>query len=104
MASLLTPECGIPNIILVGVPHINALNRVLAKLKQNRIIHYAWSEPDYDFGFTAIATEPLTSERKMALSNYRLWKYGGGPAQAACGSNPDSATTLPDTSNGVCLQ
>lgn len=102
IASLLRLERGIPNIILIGVPHLRSLNKVLAKLKAHQIPHFAWTEPDYDFGLTAIATAPLEGEQRSVLSNYRL--YGGGPAKADCGSNPDSATMPGDVTSGVCLQ
>ena len=44
------------------------------KLADNAIDHVSWEEPDYDMGFTAIATVPLTGEQKLPLANYRLWK------------------------------
>lgn len=82
MASLLRLEEGTPNIVFVGVPDRRALNRVKAKLSGYQITHYVWSEPDFDFGETAIATAPLSEEEKRPLSNYRV--YSPGPAQAAC--------------------
>lgn len=71
----LTRQESVPNIIAIGVPDKPALERVLAKLKANQIPHYAWHEPDYDYGFTSIATVPLTVEQKQVLENYRLWKH-----------------------------
>jgi hypothetical protein len=79
-----------PNLVYIGVPDVRALNRVLAKLKANQIRHYPWVEPDFGYGFTSIATEPLTEERKEVLSNYRVWRYGSGTGQPACGVNPDA--------------
>lgn len=72
---------GIPNIILIGVPDLAALHRVERKLKGCAIPHFCWSEPDYDFGFTAIATAPLRAEERGPLLNYRLWKFAGGAGQ-----------------------
>lgn len=60
--------------MLVGVPDLAALRRVEKKLIDAQIAHYNWEEPDFDLGFTAIATEALDIERKKALANYRLWK------------------------------
>jgi hypothetical protein len=74
MATLVRPE-GIPNIILIGLPNISALRRAEAKLCANGIPHYAWSEPDYDFGFTAIATTPIHGEQRKALANYRVYSF-----------------------------
>lgn len=74
---------------LVGVPHAAALGRVLAKLKQNQIPHFAWREPDHDFGFTAIATAPLTVSEKKVLSNYRLYN-GEGDSGMVVSAKPPS--------------
>jgi len=83
---------GIPNIVLIGVPDVDALNRVLARLEAAGIPHYCWSEPDNNMGFTAIATTALGGDERQVLRNYRLWKYERGAAQAACGFKPDSLT------------
>lgn len=73
-ASIFTSEPGIPNIVLVGVPDVSALNRVLSKLKANQIPHMVFRDPDLGPDMTAIVTEPLDHEQKKCLSNYRLWK------------------------------
>lgn len=65
---------GIPNIVLIGVPDKAALDRVTQKLAANAIPHCAWSEPDLNLGFTAIATIALTTEQKQPLARYRLWR------------------------------
>lgn len=65
---------GIPNIILIGVPSVHHLYSVMDKLEANRLQYVTWNEPDYDMGFTAIATVPLDVEQKAVLANYRLWK------------------------------
>lgn len=67
------PEFDTPNFVTIGVPDLNALKRVQAKLNVNQVPHYAWVEPDFDLGFTAIATIPLDEEQKKVLSNYRLY-------------------------------
>lgn len=74
MSSQLGFDYRIPNIVVIGVPNKEALERVSAKLLQHKIRHYNYSEPDYQMGFTAIATVPLSVEEKKVLSNYRLWK------------------------------
>ena len=96
MATNYRPEEGIPNIVYIGVPNINALNRVLKKLKDHQIPHYPWIEPDNDFGFTSIATIPLDdSIKRQALKNYRLLKFDRGPGcspRPACSFNADPVT------------
>lgn len=72
MAELYIPDRQTPNIIVIGVPHLTALNRVKTKLQANQIPHYAWTEPDFDMGETAIATVPLDSEQREVLKNYRV--------------------------------
>ena len=64
---------GIPNVIVIGLPDVAALNRAKSKLDKERIAYYAWHEPDFDYGFTALATVPLTPERKTVLKHYRLY-------------------------------
>jgi hypothetical protein len=64
---------GIPNIVIIGVPNEQALRRVEKKLEACAIPHFSWTEPDYDLGFTAITTAPLTREEKVALANYRVY-------------------------------
>jgi len=75
MASYYAPGHGIPNIILIGLPDVEALNRALSKLQKAQIPHYAWHEPDNDFGFTSIATIPLDIDQRKVLQNYTLWRY-----------------------------
>lgn len=62
-----------PNIVVIGLPNLGALQRALAKLAANQIPHYAWSEPDFDYGLTAIATAPINGEQRAALANYRVY-------------------------------
>jgi hypothetical protein len=95
MASLYFPDPGIPNIIVIGVPHAEALRVALGRLQKHQLPHYAWSEPDYGFGLTAIATVPLDQKQRSVLSNYRLWRFAGGGGQPPCRVMPDSRTSSP---------
>lgn len=79
MASLVPHGDAVPNIIFVGVPDLAALNRVRVKLERHRIAHYNWNEPDYDFGFTSIATVALQDEEREPLRNYRVWSHSPVP-------------------------
>lgn len=93
LASILTPDTGIPNIVLVGVPDVSALNRVLAKLKANQVGHYAFSDPDIGPEVNAVTTVALDDLQKQCLSNYRLWKMQGEPDNRFAG---ESQTPAPD--------
>ncbi len=96
LATTYQPDSGIPNIIAIGIPDLAALKRVETKLQNHHIPHFSWSEPDYDFGFTAIATAPLTEEQKVVLANYRLLSHRrGGAEQSVCRVMPDSPTNSP---------
>ncbi len=64
---------GIPNVILIGVPNLPALLKACKKLDDAKIAYYAWHEPDFDYGFTALATVPIEGERRSALANYRVY-------------------------------
>jgi hypothetical protein len=66
-------EDGTPNMVLIGLPDAWALKRAEAKLRAQNIPHYAWFEPDNDFGFTAICTAPLRGEQRKAMANYRIY-------------------------------
>ena len=61
------------NIVAIGVPDLNALNRVVTKLQTNQIPHYPWTEPDNDFGLTSVCTIPLSGAERSVLKNYRLY-------------------------------
>lgn len=69
----LRSEHGTPNIVLVGLPNVRSLMRVEKKLQANAIPHYSWTEPDHDFGFTAITTAPLHGEQRELLKDYRVY-------------------------------
>jgi hypothetical protein len=69
------PDVECPNHIHIGVPDVAALKRVLAKLEKNRVPHFAWHEPDFNLGFTAVATAPLHGDARQTLANYRCLKH-----------------------------
>lgn len=71
----LRAEQGTPNIVLIGLPHVESLRKTEAKLCFWNIPHYAWHEPDLDLldDFTAIATAPLSGEQRDVMKNYRVY-------------------------------
>jgi hypothetical protein len=91
MAAKLKPEDGIPNLIVVGVPHVNALRKVLVKLEANAIPSEAFEDSDFDFGMAAVATYPLDAEAKKPLACYRLWRHAPVVAQAIAAFNGEGA-------------
>lgn len=101
---------GTPNIILIGVPDQAGLKKVEAKLDRERVAYHSWHEPDYGFGFTAIATEPMTKERKEFLKDYRLYapvvQSAERPAliRYVAGSSPAGSTNGPRTEASVLVE
>lgn len=84
---------GMPSLVVIGVPHPRSLGKVVRKMAEHQIWHYLWTDPDTDYGPTALATYPLTVEQKTAMVDYRLWKYTpAGPGKPACGTNADPGT------------
>lgn len=73
MMASIRPDEGVPNIVMVGVPDVKALNRVRDKMAKHQIPHYAWVEPDNDLGFTSITTAPLREDKRQFLRNYRVY-------------------------------
>lgn len=65
---------GIPNLVLIGVPNQATLRDISLELSVNQIPHWDWTEPDFDFGFTAICTAPIQGQQRRALAQYQLWK------------------------------
>lgn len=65
----------IPSIVLIGVPHQKALERVIKKLTHNNIAHTPFYEPDWDMGLSAVATTPnISEEQRQVLLNYSIWR------------------------------
>lgn len=75
MAAQMPRADGIPNVIVIGVPHIAALKRVLHKLEAAAIPAEQFTDPDFPVGITAVCTYPLSVEDKKPLANYRLWQH-----------------------------
>ena len=55
------------------MPDVAALESAVAELAVAGIPHVEWTEPDFDMGFTSIATVPLSREQKAPLAHYPLW-------------------------------
>jgi hypothetical protein len=83
MASQMPRGSGIPNVIVIGVPHIAALKRVLHKLEAAAIPAEQFEDPDLPIGITAVCTYPLTAEDKKPLANYRLWQHSPAGVKAS---------------------
>lgn len=64
---------GTPNIVLIGVPDKDGLEKVIHTCKWFGIEYAAFMESYGEIGLTAIATEPLDTRRKQVFADYKLW-------------------------------
>lgn len=63
-----------PSVILLSAKNENRLQRVRKYLIDNGIQHVHFYEPDLDDDLTALATEPIYSDRRALFQKYQLVK------------------------------
>lgn len=67
---------GIPNLVLLEAKDENELIEISVRIENEGIENYTFHEPDYNTGFTAICTRPITSERERAFfKKWELFKH-----------------------------
>lgn len=76
------------------MPNVKALQRVERKLEANQVPHYAWTEPDNDWGLTAIATAPVLGDERKLFENYRVYAPVAQLIEHQ-GSNPGDVGLIP---------
>lgn len=62
------------NLILFEVKNEDHLVQTKAYLESRGIDAYMFYEPDYDMGYTAIATEPIEGEDRKMFAKFNLWR------------------------------
>lgn len=62
------------HFVLIGVKDQKQLQKTAMYLSQHGIEHEMFNEPDYDTGYTAIATKPLYGEQRAPLRKYNILK------------------------------
>jgi hypothetical protein len=62
---------GSTHIVLLGTPTQDALLKAAEHLEKNDIPFKMFFEPDYDTGYTAIATKPLRGDERRPLRKFR---------------------------------
>lgn len=62
------------NLVLLQTDSEQSLLDISKFLLENGINHVTFFEPDDDMGHTSITTEPLCSEKRKLLNNFKLWK------------------------------
>ena len=62
---------GISNLVLLGAQDEDDLKNIAMKLDIRGIEYYMFYEPDYNTGYTAICTRPITEDRERSF--FRKW-------------------------------
>lgn len=78
-------------VTLIGVANESELVQAERVLADNQIPHFCWIEPDFDLGFTSIATGPISGAARQCLSHYRLWKEFVHPSPSGLAAASKSA-------------
>lgn len=65
---------GTPHMVLIGVKSQEHLLQTAEYLEQHGIEFEMFHEPDYNTGFTSIATQPLVGDARRPLKKYSLFK------------------------------
>jgi hypothetical protein len=63
----------INSIVLFEVKNEDHLIKVHEYLMDRGIDSYMFFEPDYDMGYTAIATEPISEENRDIFKRFKMW-------------------------------
>lgn len=69
-----TPPCTPPNVCLFQVADEEELVTVVRALQRAKIKHHAFYERDYDTGFTALATEPISGEGRLFFKDFTSYE------------------------------
>lgn len=62
------------SIIILQIPNKEKLQVALDRTIEHGIACETFFEPDWDHGFTAFATEPITEDKRKTFKKYKLWK------------------------------
>lgn len=62
------------SLIILQIPNKEKLEVAMQRTIDRGIRCEAFYEPDWDYGFTSFATEPITLDQRKTFSKYKLWK------------------------------
>lgn len=62
------------SLIMLQVPNKEKLEVAMARTVERGIRCEPFHEPDWDYGLTAFATEPITVDQRKVFNKYKLWK------------------------------
>lgn len=66
-----------PSVIVLGVRDESKLHQVRQRLVEAGFRHVHFYESDFDDQLTALATEPVSGERRKWFRKYQLLRTGG---------------------------
>lgn len=69
------PKSPISNLVLFEVADQEELVRIGGWLNDVGTLYHMFYEPDYNTGFTAIATQPLRGEERVPFQNFTLFQW-----------------------------
>lgn len=62
------------SLIVIAIKNQAKLQKAIDHLRQLNIQLVEFIEPDWEYGLTAFATQPLTQEQRQVMRKYQLWK------------------------------
>ena len=62
------------SLIILTVKNKHQLEKALAYVHSLGLSTTEFFEPDWDYGFTSFAVEPLTEAQKPLMKRFQLWK------------------------------
>ena len=64
----------VSSLIVLQVPDKTGLEKALRKCSAAGLRTIEFHEPDWDYGLTAFAVEPLEQHQRHVFRSWRLWK------------------------------
>jgi hypothetical protein len=65
----------IAHLVLLSVENEDKLLQAAERLSSQGIEHVVFHEPDNNMGFSALASQPVSSESSRAFKKWPLWKH-----------------------------
>ena len=66
-------KCDPDSLIVIGVKNQDQLLKAQRKIEAAGIKTVGFWEPDWDYGWTAFGTEPLSQEQRIHMKSFQLW-------------------------------
>jgi len=64
-----------PNsLIVIGIRNKEQLLKAMSFLEKNNIAYESFSEPSWDYGLTAFASQPILETDRKVFKSFQLWR------------------------------